>query len=377
MDFYTSLLDLTGFYPRWTCGKWTPLHGWIHIASDLATFFAYSLIPIILAFFLLKRKDMPFNRLLWLFSAFLFSCGASHLIDASIFWEPYYRLSAVIKIITAAIAWVTLIHLNHSYSLILAFPSASKVNFMLNQAHCNLNRVNQGLKDFVNIASHHLKKPLAQIKEIAERFSIESKPKLPLEEQEKIDRIIRQTHRMSDLIQTLEHYTRFGLEALPKEELSLNQLLVEVAESISAALEQKNGLLTIQPALPKVYGNSVALREVFYNLIANGLKYNDKKTPLIKVGKVPNTPETTFFVQDNGIGIAEKHFQSIFRIFKRLQDDDRYGAGHGAGLTIVKKIIESHGGRIWLSSKLQEGTTFYFTLASKNAPQEPSPTQKA
>jgi light-regulated signal transduction histidine kinase (bacteriophytochrome) len=102
--------------------------------------------------------------------------------------------------------------------------------------------------------------------------------------------------------------------------------------------------------------------EIFYNLIVNAVRYNDKPGKWVEVGWAEGEPPV-FYVRDNGIGIPEKHFDSIFRIFKRLHSRDRFGGGTGAGLTIVKKIVERHSGRIWLDSVPGEGTTFYFTLA--------------
>lgn len=110
-------------------------------------------------------------------------------------------------------------------------------------------------------------------------------------------------------------------------------------------------------------GDEVLLREVFTNLLTNAVKYNDKEKPLVEVGfNDGETPE--FFVRDNGIGIPEKHFEQIFRIFKRLHGRDSFGGGVGAGLTITKKIIEHHDGKIRLESAPNRGTTFYFTLVA-------------
>jgi signal transduction histidine kinase len=120
------------------------------------------------------------------------------------------------------------------------------------------------------------------------------------------------------------------------------------------------------------------IEEVFTNLITNGFKYNDHPEPLVEIGYVmpsgnekPSRGENltaeyakqiTLYVRDNGIGIREKHLESIFRIFKRLHAGNRYGGGTGAGLTIVKKIVERHGGRVWAESVYGAGTTFYVTL---------------
>ena len=135
-----------------------------------------------------------------------------------------------------------------------------------------------------------------------------------------------------------------------------------------------------------VYGNETRIGEVFQNLIANAIKYNDKLDKWVEIGYTlhengngqdgqmdsdsDNSPDDhssppVFYVKDNGIGILEKHFDSLFRIFKRLNGKNKFSGGTGAGTTIVKKIIEQHNGRIWLESKVGEGTTFYFTLGGE------------
>src|ERR1035438_631928 len=110
-----------------------------------------------------------------------------------------------------------------------------------------------------------------------------------------------------------------------------------------------------------VQGNAIHIGEVFQNLISNAAKYNDKPSKWIEVGCDHNSAPV-FYVRDNGIGIAQQHHENVFRIFKRLNEPNKFGGGTGAGLTIVKKIIERHGGRIWLESSEGGGTTFYFTL---------------
>jgi len=111
----------------------------------------------------------------------------------------------------------------------------------------------------------------------------------------------------------------------------------------------------------------VRVRAVFHNLVTNGVKYNDSAEKRVAVTWAENMEgETVFSVSDNGIGIPEKHREKVFGIFKRLHSGDKYGGGTGAGLAIVKKIVEQHRGRIWLDSEPGQGTTFHFTLGQTN-----------
>lgn len=110
-DFLTHLFDTSGFPPRWSCGDWTPEHGWLHILSDLAVWSAYFAIPCILVYFVLRRRDVPFPTIFWLFGAFILACGTTHLMEVLMFWWPAYRLAGVVKLSTALVSWGTVVAL--------------------------------------------------------------------------------------------------------------------------------------------------------------------------------------------------------------------------------------------------------------------------
>lgn len=128
LEFWTHLFDTTGFPARWNCGVWSDAHGWLHILSDTAIFGAYFAIPCILVFFVLRRKDIAFPRIFWLFGAFILFCGVGHLIEATIFWHPWYRLSGVVKFATAAVSWATVVALIPIVPLALNLPGLADVN---------------------------------------------------------------------------------------------------------------------------------------------------------------------------------------------------------------------------------------------------------
>ncbi len=109
--FFTRVLDTSDFTPRWECGNWTDFHGWLHIGADIATALAYMAIPVVLAVLVMRRSDRSFSGIFWLFSAFIFACGMVHLVEASIFWWPVYRLSALVKVATAVVSIFTAIKL--------------------------------------------------------------------------------------------------------------------------------------------------------------------------------------------------------------------------------------------------------------------------
>ncbi len=128
LSWFSRLIDTTDFPPRWNCGTWSFPHGWTHIIADLAIFLAYFTIPVILILFIRKRPNLPFPRIFWLFAAFILTCGTIHLIEASIFWQPWYRLSAAVKVVTALASWATVFALIPTLPKALALPGLAGLN---------------------------------------------------------------------------------------------------------------------------------------------------------------------------------------------------------------------------------------------------------
>ena len=125
-----QIFDTSDFPARWQCGRWSDTHGWLHIISDTAIFGAYFAIPLLLVLFIWKRReqDVPFVPIFWLFAAFIFSCGFGHLIEASLFWKPWYRFSGLIKLVTAVVSWATVLALIPILPKALSLPGVKRLN---------------------------------------------------------------------------------------------------------------------------------------------------------------------------------------------------------------------------------------------------------
>ena len=229
----------------------------------------------------------------------------------------------------------------------------------------DLTRRNQELDEFAYIASHDLKEPLRGIHNYANFLYEDYSHKLEDEGKHFLSRIQHLAERQTKLLSQLLEYSRIGQSELSRSDVDLNRLLKDVRDDLASFLAEAGVHLTIHP-LPVVNCNEVRIQEVFQNLIVNAAKYNDNDNKQVEVGVNSTVDPPVFFVQDNGIGIPPKHQDVVFRIFKRLHEQEKFGGGSGAGLTIVKKIIEKHGGRIWLKSTPGEGTTFFFTLREAN-----------
>jgi len=191
--------------------------------------------------------------------------------------------------------------------------------------------------------------------------------------------MLRLTVRMDGLLSSLFHFSRIGHLELEFEDVALADVLRDAIETLAARIDEHQVQLVVARELPHLNGDRVRLREIFMNLIGNALKYNDQATRRIEVGflEPAEHPATwhgrqferavagqrVFLVRDNGIGIEPKHQEQIFHMFKRLHRREAYGGGTGAGLAIVRKLVEQHGGTIWVESDLGQGATFYFTLS--------------
>jgi light-regulated signal transduction histidine kinase (bacteriophytochrome) len=236
----------------------------------------------------------------------------------------------------------------------------------LQERNAELLRSNQELDDFAYIASHDLKEPLRGIHNYATFLVEDYADKLDEEGRSKLETLKLLTQRMENFIDSLLEFSRVGRLDLALGQTDLNVILAEVLDSLHITLQERHVEARIPRPLPTVRCDRVRIGEVFRNLISNATKYNDKPEKWVEIGYTngsdPQPLPPVFYVRDNGIGIRQKHFEAIFRIFKRLHARDNFGGGTGAGLTIVKKIVERHGGRVWIESTPGEGTTFFFTL---------------
>lgn len=232
-----------------------------------------------------------------------------------------------------------------------------------------LERSNSELDAFAYIASHDLKEPLRGIHNYATFLLEDYGDVLQEDGSEKLNTLVRLTKRMESLIESLLKFSRLGRQELHTSPIDLNQLLHEVTALFRMNPQWENCTIRVPCPLPKVWGDRVLIEEVFINLISNAFKYNNQPEKWAEIGWMETSPQAseqvTLYIRDNGIGIREKHLESVFRIFKRLHAPGKYGGGTGAGLTIVKKIVERHGGTIRIESTCGQGTTFWLTLPTE------------
>lgn len=252
----------------------------------------------------------------------------------------------------------------------------------LSKLNVELERSNIDLDSFAYVASHDLKEPLRGIHNYSS-FLIEDYGEiLDAEGVSKLQTLTRLTRRMELLIDSLLHYSQLGRAELVTIPIDLNVLAQEVSDlfkitTTTTTTTTDSFDITINP-LPTIVGDRSQISELITNLVSNAIKYNDNPLKTIEIGCLDSdaaqclqgertqldisSGSQIIYVRDNGIGIDRSHFDDVFQIFKRLHTRDEYGGGTGAGLMIVKKIVDRHGGKIWIESTLGHGTTFYVSV---------------
>ncbi|MDD3364474.1 MAG: ATP-binding protein, partial [Syntrophomonas sp.] len=221
-----------------------------------------------------------------------------------------------------------------------------------------LQSVNLELKDFAYIVSHDLKAPLRGIRSLADWLYNDYKDKFDEEGKEQLDMLINRVDRMNKLIEGILRYSRLTSKNEDKTVININQAVQEVIEMLEPP---DNISIIIKNELPSLTLERTRTQQLFTNLINNAIKFMDKPNGEISISCQNQGEFWQFRIQDNGCGIEEKNFDNIFTIFKTLKPRDEFEST-GIGLTIVKKIVEIYGGKVWVESKLGEGSTFYFTL---------------
>lgn len=238
----------------------------------------------------------------------------------------------------------------------------------LKQMMEELDRSNKELEQFAYVTSHDLREPLRMMTSFAQALEKRYKDKLDQAAGEYIQFIVDGAARMQTLIDDILTYSRVTTRTLPFEPVKMEEILRTVLVNLTIAAEEAKAKITHDP-LPVINADSSQMGQVMQNLIANAIKFFEEGSPVIHISAKQEDGEWLFSVKDNGIGIDPELFDRMFDLFKRLNPQDKY-PGTGVGLAVTKKIVQRHGGRIWVESQPGEGATFYFTIPLETKSEE-------
>lgn len=225
-----------------------------------------------------------------------------------------------------------------------------------------LERSNNELEQFAYVASHDLQEPLRMITSYSQLLERRYREKLDGDALEFIDYVVDGAHRMQELINDLLSYSRVGTRGREFEAIDMETVYQRVLSNLQLAIEEHQAEISRDP-LPMVMADGLQLVQLLQNLIGNAIKFHGDAPAKVHVGVVlhEDSNEAEFCVRDEGIGLERQYAERIFQVFQRLHGKSKY-PGTGIGLAICKKIVERHGGRIWVESEPGKGAKFYFTL---------------
>ncbi|TLD69989.1 response regulator [Phragmitibacter flavus] len=387
LHFFSNLFNTDGFVPRWNCGDWSEGHGWLHVVSDLMVFAAYFAIPLTLWYFIaLKKHQVPFTLLFFLFGAFIFFCGVTHLIDATLFWQPWYRLSGLVKLITALVSWTTVIALFRVMPRALALPGMEEMNKRL-QAEISQRReaeeerenlltlertarekaehASRMKEEFVAVLSHELRTPLSAILGYTTLLREQTSADHALSQHlEVIERnALSQKRLIEDLLDTNRIIA--GKMRLDVQSMDLGMVVESALDTLRPQAMAKGVRLgkVTDGCTVSLRGDPVRMQQVVWNLVSNAIKFTPSGGRIdVRLERVNSHVEIT--IEDTGIGIPEDDLTSIFDRFTQVDSSStRRHGGLGLGLAIAKTLVELHGGSVVAKSPgVGKGSTFRVAL---------------
>jgi len=369
LDFFRKLGDSQAFMPRWVCGEWSELHGWMYIISDLIIFLAYMAIPVTMLIFVRKRwNDVPFKPVFWLYILFIFLCGMTHLIDAIIFYEPIYRINALVLVLTAVVSMITVGAMVFVLPKALAYKSPVQLSQIvddktsqlqeriieLNRLSKNLSRKKEQLEQFAYITSHNLRSPAANLHSLI----VLAKASEDIEDSKIIlNKISDSADALLHTVNDVSNVIKQSSPQLEATEMSFDQVVSEVLEHHEQELSKIDATIDRDFHVKTMVYPPDHFRSIIQNLIDNAVRYRKKDGPFrLFLRSYKKDGRIHFECEDNGIGIdVDKDGEHVFKLYKTLNRDV---GGKGMGLFLIRNQLENLNGFIILTSELGKGTTF-------------------
>ena len=382
-EFFARILDSNNWPARWHCGRWTPFHGWLYIVSNLVIALAYFSIPMILLYLIRKTgKQLPFQKIFWLFLLFILACGITHVFDALMFWYPFYRVSALMLALTAVISSAAVVGLFRIVPAALSLKSPAYLETIIHQRTAELETANEILTqknnelkearnhlelllkqkdEFINIVSHELKTPVTSLKMYTQLLTRGGTSTM-MDADAMFKKMDGQIHKLTKLINDLLDTTRLDQGRLDYqfETFRLDTTLKEVIEQVQLTCTHQ--LLVKQLEAVNVHADKLRIEQVVSNFLTNAVKFSPGQGQ-VEISLITRDGMAICGIKDFGMGIPAQEQEKIFTKYHRVDRDKSYTfPGLGLGLFIVKNIVEKHNGKVWLESEVDRGSTFYFSI---------------
>jgi PAS domain S-box-containing protein len=282
--------------------------------------------------------------------------------ESARFEKRYLRADGAVVWCEVAVALVRDVYGVPQYEVAIfdEVTDRKKAEARLREAHEELKRSNAELEQFAYVASHDLQEPLRMVASYAQLLGRRYEAKLDGDAREFMAYIVDGAARMKQLIEDLLAYSRVGTKGAEFKVVNGEDALKRALFNLRVAIHESGAVVTNDP-LPTLSADEVQLGQLLQNLMSNALKFRSASVPRIHIGVTESAKEYTFEVRDNGIGIEPQYYERIFMVFQRLHNKGEY-PGTGIGLAICKKVVERHGGRIWVDSRHGAGSSFFFTL---------------
>lgn len=384
------LFDTASYPARWHCGHWTSIIGWTYILSDLAIFLAYTGIPVSLLYYRskLKATGLQINYIFYLFAGFIFFCGATHLIDAIVFWKPIYNFAALILLCTALISVATL------FVIITLLPATLK--FIMQQfeakavkleletlkaleaqrALAKLTELDQLKSDFLANVSHELRTPLTLIIGPLESILQHSADISP-ENKENLLRMHRNSQKLYALVNDVLDFSKLeaGKFEVHEEVVNFNETLDFLIDDVKGLADARKVTLSYSRNFDVEFMllDIKLFEKIMMNLLSNALKFTPENGQItVELKKEGDNAQIT--VKDTGIGIPPSQINHLFERFHQIDSSrTRVYEGTGIGLAIANQFAILLQGKIAVESELKKGTTFTLTLPIRSISTESAP----